>query len=132
MLSMTELAIDLWSDRRRARLMRLCARLAGDRDAAEDLAQETLLEAWRNVHKLEDPAGVDRWLAAIARHVCLRWLRSRSREPARAPEAVGAALADPRADLELELERSELSEVVDRALGLIAADAREVLLRRYV
>jgi DNA-directed RNA polymerase specialized sigma24 family protein len=29
----------------RARLVRLCTRLAGDRAVAEDLAQETLIEA---------------------------------------------------------------------------------------
>src|SRR3954453_20736491 len=105
MLSMTKLAIDLWSDRRRARLMRLCARLAGDRDAAEDLAQETLLEAWRNVHKLHDPAGADAWLAAIARNVCRRWARRCGRDAALA-EAVeaDAATTPDESDLEIELE----------------------------
>ena len=56
----------------RRRLVRLCARISGDAGAAEDLAQETLLEAWRNRHKLHDPEGTDRWLAAIARNVCRR------------------------------------------------------------
>ena len=32
----------------RTRLVQLCARIVGDREAAEDLAQETLLEAWRH------------------------------------------------------------------------------------
>jgi DNA-directed RNA polymerase specialized sigma24 family protein len=32
----------------RARLVRLCARLTGNIDVAEDLAQETLFEAWRH------------------------------------------------------------------------------------
>jgi len=34
------------------RLVRLCARLSDDGQAAEDLAQETLVEAWRNLHKV--------------------------------------------------------------------------------
>ena len=37
----------LWRESERRRLVRLCATISGDRDAAEDLAQETLLEAWR-------------------------------------------------------------------------------------
>ncbi len=41
----------------RARLVRLCAKLTGDVDAAEDLAQETLFEAWRHAHKLRDQQG---------------------------------------------------------------------------
>src|SRR5215211_2105052 len=60
--------IALWGEpERRRRLVRLCATISGDSNAAEDLAQETLLEAWRNAHKLHDPSGADRWLAAIAR-----------------------------------------------------------------
>src|SRR5262245_40122961 len=64
---------ELWGEADRRRLVGLCAAVSGDREAAEDLAQETLLEAWRNAHKLRDPEGVDRWLAAIARNVCRRW-----------------------------------------------------------
>ena len=46
------------------RLVRLCAYLSGDRDAADDLAQETLIEAWRQRHKLIDPDGAGAWLRA--------------------------------------------------------------------
>src|SRR5258706_4364406 len=67
----------------RARLVRLCARLIGNPDAAEDLAQETLLEAWRSLAKLRTPDGLVPWLNAIARNVCLRWARSQGRELAR-------------------------------------------------
>jgi DNA-directed RNA polymerase specialized sigma24 family protein len=42
----------------RARLVRLCARLTGDWDAAEDLAQETFVEAWRALDRLRDPGGL--------------------------------------------------------------------------
>jgi DNA-directed RNA polymerase specialized sigma24 family protein len=42
---------------RRHRLVGLCGAISGDRGAAEDLAQETLLEAWRNASKVHDPAG---------------------------------------------------------------------------
>src|SRR5689334_17818276 len=105
-----------WGEADRRRLVGLCAHLAGDRQAAEDLAQETLLEAWRNAHKLTDPEGADRWLSAIARNVCLRWARTRGRElqlrlvPAETAELV----ADER--VELELERAELVELLDDAL----------------
>jgi RNA polymerase sigma-70 factor (ECF subfamily) len=65
----------VWQGAERARLVRLCAVLTGDAEAAEDFAQETLLEAWRHRHKLTDTCGADRWLTAIARNVCLRWSR---------------------------------------------------------
>jgi RNA polymerase sigma-70 factor (ECF subfamily) len=121
-----------WGEADRRRLVGLCAHLTGDRQSAEDLAQETLLEAWRNAHKLTDPAGADRWLSAIARNVCLRWARTRGRELQLrlAPAETAELVADER--VELELERAELVELLDGALALLGEEAREALVRRYV
>src|SRR5689334_9523758 len=69
----------------RASLVRFCAHLTCNSSVAEDLAQETFLEAWRNLHKfttssLQDsddlPTHLRRWLFAVARNVCLRWGRA--------------------------------------------------------
>ena len=67
----------------RERLVRLCGYLSGNVDVAEDLAQETLFEAWRHREKLCDPQGHAQWLSTIARNVCRRWARSHGREMAR-------------------------------------------------
>ena len=117
------------------RLVRLCARLTGDVGAAEDLAQETMVEAWRHRARLTDPEGLDRWLSAIARNVCNRWTRQRGREQARTAraavyEASGHVGAD--AGLELRLERSELTDFLERALAELPPQTREVLVERYV
>ena len=119
---------ELWRAPVRERLVRLCAAISGDPAAAEDLAQETLLEAWRNAHKLRDPSGAERWLAAIARNVCLRSARRRSRQPLSLHE--GAAWDE--VDLDAELERAELLELLDRALALLPPETREALVQRYV
>ena len=121
----------------RPRLARLCARLTGDLAAADDLAQETLIEAWRNAHKLTDPAGVSAWLSAIARNVCLRWGRVRGRDIARLDDAEDLnenASSDelPVFDFEEELDRSELSTLLDRALELLPAETRAVLISHYI
>jgi RNA polymerase sigma-70 factor (ECF subfamily) len=128
----------------RARLVRLCARLTGDAQAAEDLAQETLHEAWRNLGKLQDPVGSGQWLAAIARNVCLRWNRARGRELAlratqepldRADDPTTAGLDEWLADdydLEVELERDELATLLDRALALLPPETRDILIARYI
>jgi RNA polymerase sigma-70 factor (ECF subfamily) len=118
------------------RLVRLCAYFSGDSQAAEDLAQETLLEAWRNAHKLHDPSGVDHWLAAIARRVCWRWTRRIGRESAHiqwleADDTEPEWPADS-VDLEIDLEREELAILLDRALALLPPETRAVLIERYI
>jgi len=126
----------------RARLVRLCARITGDADAAEDLAQETLVEAWRARGRLRDPGGLSPWLAAIARNVCLRWARGRGRELARRAEIAAAGLdgtpptlddlPDGDEDIAVDLERGELAELLDRALALLPAQTRAALIESYV
>ena len=116
-----------WSAAERRRLVGLCAAITRDRVAAEDLAQETLLEAWRSDHKVHDPSGRDRWLAAIARNVCLRFGRRRGRDLAR----TAAVSAEPCADdatLDAQLESLELAA----ALGRLTPLTRQVLEQRYV
>lgn len=115
----------------RARIVRLCARLSGDGDAAEDLAQETLAEAWKQRRKLVEPAGAPRWLNAIARNVCLRWARSRGAEPPQGEPAAVEFAIDP-AGLDVELERDELAALLDRALALLSPETRDVLIQKYV
>lgn len=123
----------------RARLVRLCAHLTGDAQAAEDLAQETLVEAWRHAHKLHDPRGREPWLRAIARNVCLRWRQRRRHEAGHlAPTEPDADDAPPdrarqaAADLEIALERGELADLLDRALALLPPTTRDVLVARYI
>lgn len=123
----------------RARIVRLCTKITGRADVAEDLAQETLIEAWRHAARLRDPAAIEAWLTGIARNVCLRWLRRQGREQAHlfvqpqidgAPDATEAIAAD--VDLALELERGELALLLDRALALLPAESRTALIAHYV
>jgi RNA polymerase sigma-70 factor (ECF subfamily) len=124
-----------------ARLVRLCAYLSGDPAAADDLAQETLLEAWRNRHKLVEPQGYSAWLSAIARNVCLRWKRRRGRELGHYADPPSSestipfnldALPGVEPDLEVELDRDELVTLLDRALALLPADTRAALIEKYI
>ena len=60
-------------------LRRFCLRLQGnDRARAEDVAQETLLRAWRHRAVLEGPpAAVRAWLFTVARNIVIDEWRSR-------------------------------------------------------
>lgn len=141
-------ALDRALAEERARLVALCARLTGNVDAAEDLAQETLVEAWRSQTRLRNADGLTPWLSAIARNVCLRWQRAHGRDMAHRAllsplDAAGEgdmagvaldelAVDDTAADLTLTLERDELATLLDRALGLLPVETRAALVASYV
>jgi len=123
------------------RLVRLCAHFTGDRDAAEDLAQETLIEAWRHQDRLYDWQGYSSWLSAIARNLSLRWIRQRGREQARLITSIDGAsdtsariedLPADQGDFTVDLERAELADLLDRALALLPAESRRVLVEKYI
>jgi RNA polymerase sigma factor (sigma-70 family) len=122
-------------------LVRLCATLSGDPNSAEDLAQETLLTAWRRRAQLQDPQALTPWLVAIARNICRHSLRTRRR--ATPYEPAGDALTGARQrldvvdvpdpfDLAVALERDELATLLDRALALLPPDTRDALIQHYI
>jgi RNA polymerase sigma factor (sigma-70 family) len=134
-VELNEIGVPAVADCDRERLVRLCAFLTGEHSVAEDLAQETLLQAWRSWGTLRDPECRDAWLSGIARNVCRHWLRGHERGVV-SHDSAEAALrqSDQPAvdDLEIELERSELAELFDRAMALLPPVTRGVLLQRYL
>lgn len=129
-----------WAEERR-RLIRICARITGDFAAAEDLAQETLLEAWRTHERLRDPERERQWLGGIARNMSLRWLRARTRESAHMLDPLTSesdeapsldALCASDTDVTVDLERQELIALLDGALALLPSETRAALIAHYV
>jgi RNA polymerase sigma-70 factor (ECF subfamily) len=105
-------------------------------DLAENVVQETCLEAWRHLERLREPERFASWLDGICRNVCRRQVRalaSRAHETrlgsveGEATRA-GVHLLDPLAfDPSAELDRQDRHLLVDRALAHLSASAREVV-----
>jgi RNA polymerase sigma-70 factor (ECF subfamily) len=123
-------------DEARPRLLRL-ARLNGiAADLAEDVVQETCLEAWRHVEQLREPERLASWLDGICRNVCRRQIRafaSRAHETRLGSvedksNVAGLDLLDPPVfDPSEELDRQDRHLLLDRALGHLSVGARELV-----
>jgi RNA polymerase sigma factor (sigma-70 family) len=120
----------------RSRLLRL-AQLNGIRpDEAEDVVQETCLEAWRHLETLREPERFAAWLDGICRNVCKRHIRANatllptsdlSTSEGEA-EATEFDLPDLLAiDPAEELERQDMQVLLDRALGHLSQSTRELV-----
>ena len=70
-------------DRHQAAVRAFLRRVCRDREAADDLAQETFLTAWSRLDSLRADAGVRTWLCGIAWRKALTAERGRARSAAR-------------------------------------------------
>jgi len=99
----------------------------GDRVRAEDIVQETLLRAWRNLDRLDGRDGPVRpWLFTVAQHLAIDAHRARHARPV---EVGDALLADmPGLD---ELENTLDRIVVADALDSLSPEHRAVIVETY-
>ena len=63
------------------RLFTLARRFCGNRHEAEDLVQETFLQAWKHWATFRGDSAPETWLYSIAARACQRMHRKRSGEP---------------------------------------------------
>ena len=125
-----------------------CYRMLGSAQDVEDMAQETLLRAWRALERFEPRAQFQTWLYRIATNACLDELERRPRRPEPVdpfPDRPGDETASPTYDpaaryairegMELALLRA-IQELPGRqravlifrdVLGWTAAEVAEVL-----
>lgn len=104
---------------------------SGDRARAEDIVQETLVRAWKNLDRLDESAGPVRpWLFTVAQRLAIDAHRLRQARP---PEVGGTALATALAavpgldEIEPALDRI----VIVDALDSLSREHRAVIVETY-
>ena len=121
-----------------ARYGRLCRRVAdnilSDARDAEECVNDTWLQAWRSIPP-ERPARFSAWLARVTRNLAISRLRERGAQKRGRDEI--AALLDELSEClpggeepERALEGRELAAAVDRFLGTLRKEEREVFVAR--
>ncbi|HLZ64499.1 MAG TPA: sigma-70 family RNA polymerase sigma factor [Ktedonosporobacter sp.] len=127
----------------RQRLARLAHARGVEPTAIDDVVQETLLEAWSHLERLHSPGGFHPWIDEICRNICRRYARCQQENLLRyAPlprldqddeYSVGEAFSPPgtlvasSADPLEELSRQELVILLDRALGVLPQETRQIV-----
>ncbi|WP_202865805.1 sigma-70 family RNA polymerase sigma factor [Kribbella turkmenica] len=108
-------------------LLAYATRLTGDRAAAEDVVQETLVRAWKHADDLTEGKGSVRgWLLTVARNIVTDRARARAARP--------TEVADVEERTPVEGDHSESvvnTMVVLDALDQVSAEHREVLVQLY-
>ena len=109
-----EKAFESLMDRYYERLDRLAWRIVGDGVAAEEIAQEAFVRAYRALPRFRGDASLYSWLYRITVNLCLTHLRRRAR-PVVAPDAatVASAGGDPASRLEAKQRQALVRGAVD-------------------
>jgi RNA polymerase sigma-70 factor (ECF subfamily) len=98
-------------------------RRLGDKQAAEEVVQDTLLRAWRSADRYDADRGpVAAWLFAIARNLVIDHERRRNSRPRTV--TLPTAVPEPTGEIERMLETWQVAD----ALAGLSAPHREVIL----
>ncbi|MGD9668407.1 MAG: sigma-70 family RNA polymerase sigma factor [Hyphomicrobiaceae bacterium] len=97
--------------------------LCGDVDRADDLVQETLVKAWKNIDSFEEGTNLKAWLFTILRNTYFSEVRKRRREVCVDDSAIEQRLTVPP-------EQQGAADLSDfkKALQQLSDDQREALI----
>ncbi len=113
-------------ERYRTEFGRLAEAMIGDRDAAEDVLQEAFISAYRSLGSCREPGRFKAWACRIVTNRCRDALRRRPMVSIDQVEVAAKDAADAPA------EDSELADQLQRAMGQLTPEQREVFVMKEV
>ena len=129
--------------RKLPRLLALATRMLGDREEANDVAQEAFVRIWKEASRWQQgPARFDTWLHRVALNLCYDRLRSGSRSGSSSVSSAGSRrergmtddipeAVDPAPLPDERVSESERNERIKAALAALPARQREALVLQY-
>ncbi len=116
------------------------SRMVGQREDAEDLAQEVFVKAFRSIRRFEGRSSFYTWLYSIAVNAVIshrRKLGARRRQDTFSLDAAGGDdrpldLADPADAPDVVSQQHELGERIERAIAQLDDDHRTIVVLRDI
>ncbi len=116
----------------------LVLRMVKSREVAEEVAQEAFIKAFANLERYDHAHKLSSWLFKIAHNTAIDHLRRRGpeqlslAEPEEGEPGLAHSLADEGSpDPEALTLHGDLGRALERALGALRADYREVMVLRF-
>lgn len=106
-------------------VFRYAYRLTGNSAAADDVAQEVFLRAFRSLHQLRDARAARGWLLVITRNEFARWCKKFAPKPSLEVETVSESGED------VDSSAVDREEWVQQSLALLPVDYRLVVVMFY-
>jgi len=122
--------------RHQAGVYNFCLRMLGQAEDAADVAQETFVQLYSHLGRLDEREPIAPWLFRVARNRCIDMIRRRRTVPLAAPDEAsdGASALEPADDEPLpdELaERADLQRLLTWAIAELPPAYAEVVALRY-
>jgi RNA polymerase sigma-70 factor, ECF subfamily len=114
-------------------LYNFCLRLLGQPDDAADVAQETFVQLYSHLKRLDEREPLSPWLFRVARNRCIDIIRRRRTVPLELPGDDDAPFdpADAEPLPEQLVERADLQRVLQAAIEQLPLPYAEVVALRY-
>jgi len=106
------------------RIFAICLGMLGNREDAEDIAQQVLIKGLTNVSQLRDNEQFGAWIARIAKNLCIDFIRKQRNKQNRLIEPITTSQSSSKEHPELQAALAKLSEEHRLALMLYYFDGR--------
>ena len=110
---------------------RVCWHYTGNREAAEDCGQETMIRIWRNLDSYRGDCALESWVYRIAANCCMDFLRKKKRDKSESVEPLreqGFDPADPSPGTEEQVVAEDEHRRLREAITQLPEEQREALI----
>lgn len=114
-----------------SRVYRFVCRFLKDREAIEEVVNDTFLIAWQEAPRFEGRSQVATWLLGIARHRALGAVRARRAPPESLDEQDETTLVDPNERVDARMQREDSNHYLRRCVAMLPCEQALVIELHY-